>query len=217
MHNRLIVIAALSAVVLVASACGVTTPSAPPIVVSSTPVAGFGGATSTPQATLVVIPATGGTATPTTAPATQTATPLPPPTFSGSPIPSPMVLPTASLQYLVIEIGVVQNPQYGAILVDGKGRTLYLRTSDAPRVSTCYGACAQSWPAAVPYGRKPSVLPGIDPTKLNSVVRTDGMRQVTFNDWPLYYYAGDTAPGQTNGQGFGGIWYVVTVNGDPAK
>lgn len=224
MHRKFATLAALSALVLLASACGASTPAAAPIVVSSTPVAGYGGLTATPQSSGAVIPPTGstgtpalapaGTGTPAVIPAAGTATPAPP-LNGGSPIPTVKGLPTAQAQFLVIEIRVVQNPQYGAILADGKGRTLYLRTDDSPRVSTCYGACTQTWPAAVPYGRKPSALPGIDPTKLGSVVRADGVVQVTYNNWPLYYYSGDTAPGQTNGQTSGGIWHVVTVNGDP--
>ena len=27
--------------------------------------------------------------------------------------------------------------------------------------------------------------------------------------WPLYRFAGDAAPGDTNGQGSGGVWFVV--------
>ncbi len=214
MHYRSAMMATLSALALLASACGALTPAAPPIMVSSTPIGVYGGATATPQASAAVIPSSGGTGTPTSVPATPTPAPA---TASSGPAPTAQALPTAPLQYLVIEVGVSQNPKYGGILVDGKGRTLYLRISDQPRVSTCDATCMQTWPAAVPYGRKPTALAGIDPTKLKSFIRADGMAQVTFNDWPLYYYSGDTAPGQTNGQGLGGQWYVVSVNGDPVR
>ncbi len=214
MHKKFTTMAALSAVMLMASACGAITPAAAPIVVSSTPVASYGGPVATLQPGGAVIPPTGGTTTPTSVSAAGTPTPRPP-VYSGSPVPTVQGLPTASAQFLVIEIRVVQNPQYGAILADGRGRTLYLRTSDSPKVSTCYGPCAQTWPPAVPYGRKPTLLPGVDPTKLGHVVRSDGILQLTYNNWPLYYYSGDTAPGQVNGQASGGIWHAVTVNGDP--
>ncbi len=214
MHSKYAVMAVMTAVALQASASGSAAPVAPPIVVSSTPVAGSSDSTATPQASAAVIPSSGGTTAPTTVPATATPTPRPP-LNGGSPVPTAKGLPTASSQFLVIEIGIAQNPQYGGILVDGKGRTLYLRTSDDPKVSTCYAACTQMWPPAVPYGRKPSALAGIDPTKLGSVVRADGIVQVIYNGWPLYYYSGDTAPGQTNGQTSTGIWHVVSANGDP--
>ncbi len=213
MHKKYGTMAALSAVVLLASACGAIMPASAPIVVSSTPGAGYG-VPATAESGGAVIPPTGGTTTPT--PMSTAGTPTPrPPSSSGSPMPTAHSLPTASAQFLVIEIRVAQNPQYGAILVDGRGRTLYVRTSDSPKVSTCYGTCAQTWPPAVPYGRKPSLLPGVDPTKLGHVVRADGVLQLTYNNWPLYFYSGDTAPGQTNGQTSGGIWHVISVNGDP--
>ncbi len=214
MDRKFATMAALSALVLLASACGAIAPVAAPIVVSSTPVAGYADSAVNSQSGGAVIAPTDSTTAPSAVLATGTPTPRPPVT-RGSPVPTAQSLPTAEAQFLVFDIRVAQNSQYGAILVDGKGRTLYLRTDDMPRVSTCYAACAQTWPPAVPYGRKPGALPGVDPTKLGHVVRSDGVLQLTYNNWPLYYYSGDTAPGQTNGQTSGGIWHVVSVNGDP--
>ena len=55
---------------------------------------------------------------------------------------------------------------------------------------------------------------------LGTVERRDGAKQVTYNGWPLYYYARDQNPGDTNGQdveGFGAEWYLVTPDGNPVR
>jgi predicted lipoprotein with Yx(FWY)xxD motif/uncharacterized cupredoxin-like copper-binding protein len=103
---------------------------------------------------------------------------------------------------------VRQDPALGPILTDPKGMTLYLFTKDTkPGESTCYDKCAQSWPpftASEPLG-----LPGRVEGKLTTITRTDGTKQVAYNGIPLYYFAKDTKPGDTNGQGIGGVWFVV--------
>jgi predicted lipoprotein with Yx(FWY)xxD motif len=99
----------------------------------------------------------------------------------------------------------------GDILVDGAGNTLYLFESDAQSASTCYDSCAGNWP---PLVGSVSAGDGVDPSLLGTVARTDGTEQVTYNGWPLYQYAGDTAPGDTNGQGVGGVWFTVSPAGD---
>ena len=40
--------------------------------------------------------------------------------------------------------------------------------------------------------------------------------QATYASAPLYRFAADKAPGDTNGQGVGGIWFVMTASGSPA-
>jgi predicted lipoprotein with Yx(FWY)xxD motif len=44
------------------------------------------------------------------------------------------------------------------------------------------------------------------------VDRPDGTKQLKAGKWPLYYFSGDTAAGETNGQGSGGVWFVVAPN-----
>ncbi len=49
---------------------------------------------------------------------------------------------------------------------------------------------------------------------------SDGETYPTYNGYLLYEYTGDSAPGQTNGQGlqsFGGTWYVLNASGQPVK
>ena len=56
----------------------------------------------------------------------------------------------------------------------------------------------------------------MDAAKLGHIVRTDGQTQLTYNNWPLYMFSGDTSAAETaNGQGIGGIWHVAGVDGKP--
>jgi predicted lipoprotein with Yx(FWY)xxD motif len=97
----------------------------------------------------------------------------------------------------------------GTVLVDAKGFTLYHYSPDHNGVSTCTGTCAQTWPPlTVASGTKPSGMSGLGTTK-----RSDGTTQVTFKGEPLYTYSGDSAAGQANGQGIGGVWHVVLASG----
>ena len=102
----------------------------------------------------------------------------------------------------------------GTALVDGAGRTVYLFEADNGTTSTCYGQCAQIW-APVPAGGPTSG--GAQAGLVGTTTRTNGSSQVTYNGHPLYYFAGDKAPGDVKGQGinnFGGSWYIVSPNGD---
>ena len=51
--------------------------------------------------------------------------------------------------------------------------------------------------------------PGV-PGELTAIERGDGSTQLAYNDIPLYFFAGDAAAGDTNGQDVGDVWYVVT-------
>jgi predicted lipoprotein with Yx(FWY)xxD motif len=107
-------------------------------------------------------------------------------------------------------VSSTNNTSYGAILVDGNGRTLYLFTpDDGMSTPQCTGSCAQTWPPL-----KASGAPRAEGGAQQSMLGVES-GQVTYNGHPLYLYAGDSAPGQTNGQGVGGIWYVVSTSGDP--
>ncbi|MEA2384537.1 MAG: hypothetical protein QOH72_4508 [Solirubrobacteraceae bacterium] len=104
----------------------------------------------------------------------------------------------------------------GPILTDSHGRTLYLWQADTGTKSTCTGACASAWPPLVTTG-KPTAGSGVRSSLLATTKRTNGTQQVTYNGHPLYRFAGDTAPRQTNGQGstgFGALWYVLSPTGN---
>ena len=103
----------------------------------------------------------------------------------------------------------------GTLLTDGQGKTLYLFEKDQPGVSTCTGACLGVWPALTVTGAVDGG-PGVSMSLLSTIQRPDGTAEVTYNGHPLYYYVGDSNPGDTNGQGlnqFGAEWYVVSSNG----
>lgn len=101
--------------------------------------------------------------------------------------------------------------RFGRILVDAHGRTLYLFTDDRHGRSRCYSGCARLWrPAGVP-GR---LVAGAGVTaKLTTVRRRDGRRQLVYNHHPLYTLIADRHPGEINGQGWSGTWFVVSAAG----
>jgi predicted lipoprotein with Yx(FWY)xxD motif len=103
----------------------------------------------------------------------------------------------------------------GTFLVDAKGRALYLWDADHGSMSTCSGACAQAWPPLTATGT-PKASGLVKSSLLGTTMRSDGSHEVTYAGHPLYYFAGDTQPGQTTGQGsngFGAPWWVVTPAG----
>ena len=115
----------------------------------------------------------------------------------------------------VASVGLASS-KLGKILVDGAGRTLYLWEADTGKASTCDGACASAWPPLTTTG-KPMAGPGVSASKLGTIERSDGTSEVTYNGHPLYRFSGDSAPGQTNGQGsngFGAAWYVLAPAGN---
>jgi len=104
----------------------------------------------------------------------------------------------------------------GTFLVDGNGRSLYLWDADNGTKSTCSGACAQAWPPLTTTAT-PKAGGAVKTSLLGTTKRADGSREVTYAGHPLYYFAGDTQPGQTTGQGsngFGAPWWVVTPAGN---
>ncbi len=102
------------------------------------------------------------------------------------------------------------SSQLGTYLVDGKGVTLYNFTIDSKDQSACSGACVNVWP--VFYASSITVPSDLNASDFTSFTRSDGAMQTAYKGMPLYYYAADTSPGQTTGQGlnqFGGLWYVI--------
>jgi len=113
----------------------------------------------------------------------------------------------------------IAHRDLGRILVDSRGRTLYVLSADPAGKSKCFGACATNWPP-LRASRKPTVGTGLKASKVGTIRRRDGKPQVTYNRHPLYRFIGDTKPGQTNGQGivaFGGRWSVVSPAGRPVS
>jgi len=92
--------------------------------------------------------------------------------------------------------------------VNQNGYTLYHYTPDKQGKPTCTGVCAQYWPAFVLAKGQMHPLAGKGVSGLGTV-KSGGKLQVTWDKWPLYRYSGDTKPGQVNGQGVMGVWYVL--------
>jgi len=109
----------------------------------------------------------------------------------------------------------VTQSKLGHILVDGRGRTLYLFGKDKTGKSSCAGACAGYWPPLIAASR-PTAGSGAKASLLGTIKRTDGSRQVTYKGHPLYLFVKDTKKGQTNGEElnvFGAKWYAVSPAG----
>lgn len=100
----------------------------------------------------------------------------------------------------------------GEYLTDCFGITLYMFTQDPVDggVSLCYDGCASTWPPAViPEGD----FVVVEPDGFSEIPRDDGLSQLTYLGSPLYHYSGDSAPGDMNGDGVGGVWFAVKLVG----
>lgn len=110
-----------------------------------------------------------------------------------------------------------QSTSLGTILVDGRGRTVYIFANDKANVSTCDGTCAADWPPVAAPSKLPASLPGVK-GRLGTTTRSDGSHELTVSGHPVYTFSGDSAAGQTKGQGItlnGGLWTVVLPSGAP--
>ena len=124
-----------------------------------------------------------------------------------------MIVPGSNATPIVgdnLMLGTNQNSKLGTYLLGYTGMTLYTYAKDDVGTSTCYSDCAQTWP---PYIVSPSdrynLEYGVNASDVGTITRADGTLQVTYNGHPLYFYTGDAASGDFNGQGVGGVWYVI--------
>jgi len=122
----------------------------------------------------------------------------------------PTTTPTTSVPEAEAAGVVAAASALGELLTDADGNTLYIFLPDAQGDSTCYGDCEAKWPVFAGEGAGD----GVDAALLGTSTRTDGNPQTSYNGWPLYYFAGDATPGDTNGQGVGDVWYVIAPNGE---
>jgi len=105
-------------------------------------------------------------------------------------------------------VNIAYKQGVGFYLQNSSGWTLYLRKSDtqSPLASTCTGGCINTWPAF--YSANVVVPPQLNSSGFTVVSRADGVKQLSYQGWPLYYYVKDLKPGDTNGQGVGNTWFV---------
>jgi predicted lipoprotein with Yx(FWY)xxD motif len=109
----------------------------------------------------------------------------------------------------------VSTNRLGEVLVDSKGRTLYLFKKDKGKRSTCSGPCASAWPP-LRAGGKLTAAGDAKTSRISTTPRSDGGPQITYRGHPLYLYEGDDKPGDANGQGlnsWGGRWFALSPAG----
>lgn len=109
-----------------------------------------------------------------------------------------------------VSVEIVES-SLGEILASD-GATLYAFLPDDAGPSTCSGDCAVAWPPLEASGDL-SLGEGLDAADFATAPRSEGGEQVTFFGWPLYFYSGDSAPGDVTGQGLGNSWYVIGPDG----
>jgi predicted lipoprotein with Yx(FWY)xxD motif len=163
------------------------------------------GALAASAVLLAACNAGGGT---TQAPATQAASQAPA---------SVGATPGASEAAEAYEVELAENAKYGKILTGEDGKTLYLFTPDSATTSACNTGCIESWPAFTLESDE-TVKGGDGVTgAFTTFKRQDGAMQVVYAGHPLYYFSGDTAAGDTNGEGLKDKWYLVGADGSAIK
>lgn len=115
-------------------------------------------------------------------------------------------------------VTIADSSEYGQYLADAEGRALYLFTTDTqgmgdmePQIS-CSGECLDHWPLFTAQG-DPQAGANVDISLLGTTEH-EGEMVVTYNGWPLYYFAADQGPGETQGQGRGDVWYLISPAGE---
>ena len=132
---------------------------------------------------------------------------------SGSTNPPATAVPTtASSSPTVLQTAAsIVKGQSETILTNAERKTLYYFTADSATQSACSGSCAQMWPPLLSTGSGGPTSSTSLTGKLSVQMDANG-NQVEYNGHPLYTFSGDTAPGQTNGEGLFGMWFVATPN-----
>jgi predicted lipoprotein with Yx(FWY)xxD motif len=101
----------------------------------------------------------------------------------------------------------------GQIVVTADGRAVYVFDKDTggSAASACTGSCVGLWPAVTTTSSSPAV-DGVS-GDVGTQPTADGKQQLTLDGHRLYTYAGDSGSQQVNGQGFMGIWWLVSPDG----
>ena len=145
----------------------------------------------------------------TTAPTTPAAT-QPPASVAAT----PQATAAASQAAEAYEVELGDSDKLGKFLTGEDGKTLYMFLPDTATTSACNTGCVDSWPPfTLEDGETVKGGDGVSGT-FSMVTRQDGGTQVAYNGHPLYYFAGDQAAGDTNGQGLNSKWYVLGADGN---
>jgi len=109
-------------------------------------------------------------------------------------------------------VGSVKSATLGEYLTDTKGMTLYVFADDKKLESSCTGTCLEMWPAFVFDNKDLKASTDTLSKRMNVIKRTDGTYQYAYGEKPVYYYAGDKNPGDTNGNGLNnGKWSIIVI------
>jgi len=141
-----------------------------------------------------------GGGTTTNPPATQGPGPSDPPSMA----PSTQAAAGPTLE-------LADDAELGAYVTGEDGMALYVFLPDEGDTSACNGDCATSWP---PLEGDFTAGDGVT-GELGTITREDGTEQVTLGGAPLYYFIGDEAAGDVNGQGLQDVWYLASAEGTP--
>ncbi len=138
--------------------------------------------------------------------------------YGSAPAASTAPSATATAPATTATVLATQNGGLGTILTNAQGRTLYYFLPEHGGKIVCSSsACVGYWPPSLNSSGNPTGGAGVT-GQLGLITRAGGAQQVTYNTWPLYTFSGDSAAGQTNGQGvvgFGGKWLVATPGLQP--
>lgn len=118
-----------------------------------------------------------------------------------------------------VPLVVMKVGNLGQIVTDRNGMTLYRFDKDQAKPepkSNCDGECAAKWPPLLVPDGATFELNGVDKAAVGTVTRSDGAKQVTIGNWPVYLFAGDKKSCDINGQGVGGVWFAVKATGAKA-
>jgi predicted lipoprotein with Yx(FWY)xxD motif len=113
------------------------------------------------------------------------------------------------------EVNTATKEGIGTYLTDSEGKTFYWFTKDTPGKSACSGPCLVKWPLF--FCETITTSPDLAAGDFATIKREDGSQQTTFRGFPLYYWAGDAAPGDAKGQGVNGVWFVIDPRNFPPK
>lgn len=142
----------------------------------------------------------GGGGTTTTPPAS----PMPAATTVATPADTPPATADLTLE-------LADDAALGEYVAGADGLALYVFLPDEGDMSECNGECAINWP---PLTGDVAAGDGVT-GELGTITRDDGTTQVTLGGAPLYYFIGDEAAGDVNGQGLQDVWYLASAEGTP--
>jgi predicted lipoprotein with Yx(FWY)xxD motif len=115
----------------------------------------------------------------------------------------------------------LRSSKFGKILVNGRGRTIYMFVADRRNKDNCVpiANCVHVWPLVTTTGT-PVAKAGVKRSLIGTITLPNGTTQVTYSGHPLYTYIADTRPGQVFGEGVvqsGAKWYVLNGAGRVVK